>query len=202
MRRTLLTPCTVAALLLVPGHARAHLATTGLGPVYDGILHLFLSLDDLLPVFALALLAGSNGTKAARWTVFALPAAWFAGGMAGLLGGPANLPDGITSLWLPLLVLGLLVASDVKLGPSWMAILAAMLGLLHGSSNGADIATAGREASGLVGIVGAVFVLGVLVTSAVLSVRVPWARIVVRVAGSWTAATGILLLGWSLAGRA
>ena len=202
MRRAVLTPCIVAALLLVPGHASAHLATTGLGPVYDGILHLFLSLDDLLPVFALALLAGLNGPTAARWTVFALPAAWLAAGMAGFLGGPASLPNGIPSLWLPLLLLGVLVATDVKLGPSVVAILAAMLGLLHGSSNGADIATAGREAGGLVGIVGAVFVVGALVTAAVTSLRVPWARIVVRVAGSWTAATGLLLLGWSLAGRA
>lgn len=202
MRRAVLAPCAVAALLLVPAQASAHLASTGLGPVYDGILHLFLSLDDLLPVFALALLAGLNGPTAARWTVFALPAAWLAGGMAGFLAGPTGLPNAITSLWLPLLLLGLLVATDVKLGPSVVATLAAMLGLLHGSSNGADIATAGREASGLVGIVGAVFVVGVLVTAAVISLRVPWARIVVRVAGSWTAATGLLLLGWSLAGRA
>ncbi|MBK6004766.1 HupE/UreJ family protein [Ramlibacter ginsenosidimutans] len=198
----MLTHCIVAALLLVPAQASAHLATTGLGPVYDGILHLFLSLDDLLPVFALALLAGLNGPTAARWTVFALPAAWFAGGMAGFLGGPTSLPNAITSLWLPLLLLGLLVATDVKLGAYLVATLAAMLGLLHGNSNGADIASAGREASGVVGIIGAIFVVSSLVAAGVISLRVPWARIVVRVAGSWTAATGLLLLGWSLAGRA
>jgi len=28
--------------------------------------------------------------------------------------------------------------------------------------------------------------------------RAPWARIAVRVAGSWVAAAGVLLLGWSL----
>lgn len=202
MRRGVLTSCTVAALLLVPVQASAHLATTGLGPVYDGILHLFLSLDDLLPVFALALLAGLNGSKAARWTVFALPAAWFAGGMAGFLGGLPSLPNAVMSLWLPLLLLGLLVATDVRLGAYLVATLAALLGLLHGSSNGADIASAGREASGVVGIVGAVFVVSSLVAAGVIALRVPWARIVVRVAGSWTAATGLLLLGWSLAGRA
>lgn len=202
MRRAVLAPCAVAALLLVPVQANAHLASTGLGPVYDGILHLFLSLDDLLPVFALALLAGLNGPTAARWTVFAFPAAWFAGGMAGFLVGPASLPSAITSLWLPLLLLGLLVAADIKLGAYLVATLAALLGVLHGSSNGADIASAGREASGVIGIVGAVFVVSSLVAAGVISLRLPWARIVVRVAGSWTAATGLLLLGWSLAGRA
>jgi hypothetical protein len=40
-----------------------------------------------------------------------------------------------------------------------------------------------------------------LAAAAVVSLRVPWARVVVRVAGSWTAATGLLLLGWSLSGR-
>jgi hydrogenase/urease accessory protein HupE len=122
--------------------------------------------------------------------------------MAGFLAGPTGLPSAITSLWLPLLLLGLLVAADIKLAAYLVATLAALLGVLHGSSNGADIAAAGREASGVVGIVGAVFVVSSLVAAGVISLRVPWARIVVRVAGSWTAATGLLLLGWSLAGRA
>lgn len=202
MRRCMSTRCAVAALVLAPAYAHAHLTTTGLGPVYDGIVHLFLSVDDLLPVFAMALLAGLNGPTSARWAAFALPTAWFAGGMAGFHAGLTGLPTGITSPWLPLLALGLLVATDLKLKPSVVATLAVVLGLLHGSSNGADIATIGREASGLVGIVAVVFVVSALVSAAVISLRVPWARIVVRVAGSWTAATGLLLLGWSLSGRA
>jgi urease accessory protein len=35
----------------------------------------------------------------------------------------------------------------------------------------------------------------------VVSLRAPWTRIAVRVAGSWVAATGLLLLGWTLSGR-
>ena len=62
------------ALLLWPGAAHAHLVTTGLGPVYDGISHLFLSFDDLLPVVAMALLAGLNGPAAGRRALFTLPA--------------------------------------------------------------------------------------------------------------------------------
>ncbi len=199
MRRSVLTPCTVAALLLASAHAQAHLATTGLGPVYDGISHLFLSVDDLLPVLAMALLAGLNGPTSARWAVFVLPTAWLAGGMAGFQGGLTSMPTGIASL--SLLLLGILVAADVKLGPPVVATIASMLGLLHGGLNGADIATAGREASAVVGIAGAVFVVSVLITASVISLRMPWVRIVVRVAGSWTAATGLLLLGWSLSGR-
>ena len=202
MRRSLLGRCAGAALMLASARAHAHLATTGLGPVYDGVLHLFLSVDDLLPVFAMALLAGSNGPTAARWAVFALPSAWLAGGVAGFHGGLAGLPIGLASPWLPLLLLGLLVAIDVRLAPPVVLTIAVLLGVLHGGANGADIAAAGREAGGLIGIAAAAFVVSALATAAVVSLRRPWARIVVRVAGSWTGAIGLLLLGWSLAGRA
>jgi hypothetical protein len=40
-----------------------------------------------------------------------------------------------------------------------------------------------------------------LVSAAVVALRRPWARIAVRVAGSWIAAIGLLLLGWTLSGR-
>jgi urease accessory protein len=188
-----------AALLLWSAHAQAHLATTGLGPVYDGISHLLLSLDDLLPVLAMAMLAGLNGPTAARWAAFALPAAWLGGGIVGLHAGLTGLPAYITSL--SLLLIGILVAADLRLRPPVVSAAATVLGLLHGTLNGAGIAMAGREASALVGTVGAIFVIGVLVAAAVVSLRVPWARIVVRVAGSWIAATGLLLLGWSISGR-
>jgi hydrogenase/urease accessory protein HupE len=192
-------PCAVAALLLGSARAHAHLAATGLGPIYDGISHLFLSVEDLLPVLAIMLLAGLNGPASARWAVFMLPTAWLAGGMAGFHGGFTSATASITAL--SLLLLGILVAADIRLKPLALAALAAILGSLHGGSNGAEIALAGREASAVAGIVGAVFVVSVLVAAAVISLRVPWARIVVRVAGSWTAATGLLLLGWSLSGR-
>ena len=73
---------TVALLLVAyPLRAEAHLNTTGLGPVYDGALHFLLSPEDLVPVLALALLAGLRGATPGRRTMFVLPAAWFAGGL-------------------------------------------------------------------------------------------------------------------------
>jgi urease accessory protein len=187
------------ALLLEPATAHAHLVNTGFGPILDGVSHLFLSFDDLLPVVAMALLAGLNGPAAGRRALFTLPIAWLAGGIAGYLAGVAFLPAGITSL--SLLVLGILTAADRKLTPLVVTVLAAALGLLHGWLNGASIAAAGREAIGLAGMVGAIFVLVALIAAPVASLRVPWARVAVRVAGSWIAAIGLLLLGWTLSGR-
>jgi hypothetical protein len=45
-----------------------------------------------------------------------------------------------------------------------------------------------------------VFVLIVFAAAFVVQLRVQWARIAVRVAGSWIAASGLLMLGWSLRG--
>jgi hydrogenase/urease accessory protein HupE len=199
VRRGALAAAAGAWLLLAPALARAHRVDTGLGPFLDGISHLFVSFDDLLPVVALVLLGGMNGKVAARIVSFALPAAWLAGGGAGFAAGAAFLPPGITSA--SLLALGILVAADRRLPPVVIAILAGAVGLLHGWLNGAGIAAAGREVLGLVGIVAAVFALSALVSAAALRIVLPWARIALRVAGSWIAAIGLLLLGWTLSGR-
>jgi len=199
MRRRVLVAGACATFLLWPGTAHAHLVTTGLGPVYDGVSHLFLTFDDLLPVLAMALLAGLNGPAAGRRTLFTLPIAWLAAGAAGYASGAALLPAGVTSL--SLLALGILAAVDLRLAPRVVSALAVMLGIVHGWLNGASIALAGREESGLVGIAAAIFVLAALVAALVVTLRRPWTRIAVRVAGSWIAAIGLLLLGWALSGR-
>jgi NADH:ubiquinone oxidoreductase subunit H len=53
----------------------------------------------------------------------------------------------------------------------------------------------------VVGVVTALFVLVVLVAAFVVALRTPWARIAVRVGGSWIAASGLLMLGWSMRGN-
>jgi hydrogenase/urease accessory protein HupE len=188
----------VIALLSMPAVARAHLTDTGLGPVYDGIAHLLLSFEDLLPVVALALLAGLNGARAGRIVLFILPVAWLGGGIAGVLAASAAPPSIVTSL--SLLALGVLTAASARLRPALVVVLATTLGLTHGWLNGAGIAAAGREASGLIGIAGTVFVVLALASALVVSLHRPWTRLAVRVTGSWFAAVGLLMLGWGLRG--
>jgi hydrogenase/urease accessory protein HupE len=183
---------------LLPAVAQAHLVTTGLGPVYDGISHVLVSPDDLVPVIAMALLAGLNGPAAGRRTLFVLTGAWLTGGVAGLLvAGPA-IPGAATTA--SFLVLGVLVAADRRLAPATVALVASALGILHGWLNGAGIAASGREALALAGIGAAVFVVVALVAAFVSSLKAGWSRVAVRVAGSWVAAIGLLMLGWGLRG--
>ena len=52
-----------------------------------------------------------------------------------------------------------------------------------------------------VGLAAAIFVLVVLVAALVVQLRAHWARVAVRVGGSWIAASGLLMLGWSMRGN-
>jgi len=40
-----------------------------------------------------------------------------------------------------------------------------------------------------------------MVSALIVSLKKPWTRIVVRVAGSWVAAIGMLMFGWMMRGQ-
>ena len=185
-----------SAIVLVPVPSHAHLLTTGLGPLYDGVFHFALTPEDFLPALALALLAGQRGVRAGRLALFALPSAWFVGGLVGLVVPALHPAPALTTI--SFLALGGLVAAAARLRTEWVAALAVTVGFLHGNLNGAAMSQAGRGVLGVVGIVAVVFAIVALAAARVASLRAEWARIAVRVAGSWIAAIGLLLLGWSL----
>jgi urease accessory protein len=56
----------------------------------------------------------------------------------------------------------------------------------------------GPGAAGLLGICASLFVLLALVAAVTVSLSGNWARIVMRVAGSWIAAVGLLMFGWMI----
>ena len=188
----------VAAVLLAPSLAHAHLVTSGLGPFYDGAMHLALSPDDLLGLVAAALLAGLCGPRAGRWTLAVLPAAWLAGAMVGLVASGVPPLPGLSIL--SFVALGVLVALDAKL-PGWaVATLGGLFGLLHGLLNGVALAQANAGMANVLGIVATVAILLLLISAAVVSLRPAWTRVAVRVAGSWVVAVGMLMFGWMYRG--
>jgi hydrogenase/urease accessory protein HupE len=185
-----------AALLSLAAPAEAHLVTTGLGPVYDGIAHLVLSPADLALVVALTLLAGMRGARVGRSILAVLPISWLAGGVTGL-----TLPAVSSLEWTTgagFLLVGALVAADWDLSVSVVAALAATIGALHGFLTGAALSQVPSAGLELLGTVVALLVVITLVAGLVVSLRAYWARIAVRVLGSWVAATGLLMLGWTL----
>ena len=185
-------------LMIFPTHAEAHLKSTGLGPVYDGLLHFILSPEDFLPVLALALWAGLRGAEYGRTVLFVLPVSWLIGGLVGL----RMIAAGSTALTcISFLLLGGLLAADAKLSLRATTILAGIVGLFHGYLNGSGMGRPENGGPALLGLIFAVFVLVAVAAAFVVRLRRHGEHIAVRVMGSWIAASGLLMLGWAARGQ-
>ena len=128
-----------AALLSFALPADAHLVTTGLGPIYDGIAHLVMSPADVALVVALTLLAGMRGARVGRTILAVLPISWLAGGLTGL-----GLPAASRLEWTTgacFLFVGALVAADRNLSTGVVAAVAATVGSVHGFLAGSALST-------------------------------------------------------------
>jgi urease accessory protein len=195
MKRARLIMATAATVFfLCPLPASAHLNSTGMGPVYDGLLHFLLSPEDIVPVVALAMFAGLRGSEYSRRALFLLPASWFVGCFLGtMFQWAASWPVAAISF----LVFGGLVAANAQLSLRTMTVLPGLLGLVHGWMNGAGVRWSFSLVAAYAGLVGGIFVVVALVSAFVIRLRPPWARIAVRVAGSWIVASGLLFLGWA-----
>ncbi|MEM6673322.1 MAG: HupE/UreJ family protein [Planctomycetota bacterium] len=179
----------------------AHLVQTGFGSFYDGVAHALVSIEDLLLIVGLGLLSGLRGRAVARGVVIALPLAWLVGAAAGaLLGGPTSMAVATS---LTFLGVGALVALDARLQRSVVVALAAAGGAFHGYLNGVALRELDGVALAISGVVLAVFTLVTFTGSfAACSTGPHWRRVAVRVAGSWMAAIGLLMVGWSIRGGA
>jgi urease accessory protein len=195
--RAILFWLTLVTTLSVAPLAHAHLVNTGFGPFDDGLTHLFVTPEDLLPVVALALLAGLRGPRFGRTVLFALPVAWVAGSAFGLwLAPPITLPLAETIFTI---ALGLLLATDTLLPLASIASLAILLGLLHGLLNGSELPkTSSSSQISVAGVGVALFVAVSLMAGQASAVHIPWLRVAVRVVGSWIVAIGLLMLGWAM----
>jgi hydrogenase/urease accessory protein HupE len=178
--------------------ARAHLVSSGMGPTYDGILHFLTSPEDLVTTIGLALLAGQNGASQGRWAAFVAPTAWLFAGLAGWNLVMAGTPPYVSTFWL--LLIGGLVLAKVRLPLPAMTLLCAVFGFCHGLLNGARWGPSWPALVGLLSLTAAVFIVVCLASATVVQLKPFWAQVAVRVAGSWMAASGMLMLGWSMRG--
>ena len=192
--------CVIVALAVAifSKPAEAHLNSTGMGPIYDGLFHFLMSPEELIPALALALLAGLRGAAYGRRAAFTLPPAWLGGSLFGLTAAATSGGAVLSPFWF--LLLGGLVIADAKLSLSAMTVLAALLGVVHGHLNGTGMGHSGSAVVALLGLTSGVLCVFVLVAAFVVQLRAQWARIAVRVAGSWIAASGLLMLGWFFRG--
>jgi urease accessory protein len=179
-------------LLLWPTRALAH-PMKGVGDFYAGMLHPMTAIECILPMVALSLLAGQQGRNTAIGILISFP---FASVVGALLGLSIPVPHSVAIInTAAMAVLGILVAINQALPFQLSMGLSAILGLTIGWANAGELTT---ETSPYRFIPGLALAGLLVVTYGVGLVRrldVPWARIGVRVAGSWIAAVGILALG-------
>ena len=183
-------------LLAAATPAQAHLMNSGFGPFYDGLAHPLLSPEDLLPALAVILLAGLGGARQGRCVLATLPLAWLAGMAGGWAIGLPGVPAWLTAV--ATAAIGALVASDVRLPLTLVVAIAAALGALHGYDNGRDLAATTGALVAILGIASSLFATTSLVAGQVTVLKAPWARLAVRIGGSWIAAVGLLMFGWSM----
>lgn len=187
----------MAWLLAIAADAHAHSAAKGIGDFYAGGLHALTALEHVLPFLALGILAGQQGQKAEPVLgMFCIA----------LLVGAA------LAIWIPevpylavlnissAIVLGGLIALAKPLPAAIFYAIAVVFGLSHGFANGEGMAEGTKPYLFIPGVALAGLVVtayGLIVTDWLLRRKAGWLHIAVRVAGSWIAAIGILVLAVS-----
>jgi len=176
--------------------ACAHVASAQAGAFYAGLLHPLTAPERVLPMLALGLLAGQRGLNESQGVLLAFVVALAAG--AGLA------PSGTAPGWIALLNVGSLVVIGGLVATAWrwpVALLYALalgFGATHGYANGAALPLDGSPPIFVLGLVAAALLAtgyGLVVSDALRRLKPNWPRVAVRVAGSWVAAVGILVLG-------
>ena len=181
-----------AGFVLLPGSAWAHAPLAGVGDFYAGLLHPLTDLPAILPLLALGLLTGQAGRVQGLIAILT--------GIAAALGGGAVAvqlgwwPAAPTILALSTLAAALLVAADIRLPQAGLLAATGMLGATLGVMQASTLPTAGFAAGVAVGISLAALYL----QAAVARITPAWARIGVRVLGSWLAAIQLMVLGLEL----
>jgi hydrogenase/urease accessory protein HupE len=182
-------------LLCLPAAVAAH-PMKGVGDFYSGMLHPLTALEFLLSWIALAMFAGQQGRKTALLALAIFPSALVLGASLGtVVASPAWLPA-MNLVLIP--ILGLAVVLAISFPTPATVILVALVGLLHGLANGAEITapvSPWRFIPGLATIAVLVLAYGI---GLVRTVKKPWTRIAVRVAGSWITAAGIMICAFKL----
>jgi urease accessory protein len=197
MTRRVACGAVAGALIVVLASASpgsAHTVSNRFGDFYGGVLHPLTALEHALPILALGLLAGQQGERAARWLVLVFPLALLSG--AGLAAVAPSFPSMSLLNAASFVALGLLVAAGRRLPLPVLIALGAVFGLSHGYENGRAMVPGTSVHLFILGVATAGGLVMALVSAATIDLAErAWARVGVRILGSWIAAIGIMIIG-------
>lgn len=166
----------------------------------DGLTHPVLGIDHLVAMVCVGVVSAVIGKKA-MWVIpSAFVAAMAVGGTLSLNG--LAVPRAELLIAASLVVLGAMIAlwgtpvTASRSSPLWIALASVVLfGAAHGSAHGAEIPSTADPTHFTLGFVlgtAALHLVGVL--AGTIAVRLHWALVVLRLAGTFTAALGMGLL--------
>ena len=197
MRRWL----TVLSLVLWPEAASAHGAVPGIEGFYQGLVHPFVEIGEVLAVIVIGFIIGRHD-KAVRGNAWpAYLGALILGMLAGLL---VPRPEQISLVpWALGLVGGVIVAIHRKLPHRLLYAIAitagALAGLVATPDGGEWRDIAFTAAGGLTGLLLALFYAIAAAIWIDRHRRWPWLQIGLRILGSWIAAICVLMLALAIA---
>jgi urease accessory protein len=185
------------ALAVMVEPAQAHAPIKGIGAFYNGLLHPLFVPAHLLLVFGFGLLLGQHAPNTSRFGWLAFVAALWTGLVIGHLSG-TDVP--VMLLLLTALAAGLLVAVDWSIPGVAAAALGGVAGFTIGMDSMPEPLTSKETLLALAGTgVGAALIVS-YIGGAAAWLQAPWQRIGIRVAGSWTAASALLVLALAIVG--
>jgi len=176
----------------VPAVAEAHTPIEGLGDFYNGMLHPVVVPAHLLALLGIGLLIGRQPQAALQPAALAFLAATTLGLLGAGLGWSVNAE---TLLLAGAAISGLLLAWGSPL-PGWLGTASGIaLGFAIGTDSGQGITESQAVAAALTGTGVAVYLLFLYALAVSDTLRkYQWQQVAIRVAGSWIAASAIMVI--------
>ena len=184
------------AILLLPGAALAHSPIPGIGGFYEGLLHPLLVPAHLLALVGLGLWLGQQPLPRIESALLSFSLLLVAGLVLAAFAPPGG---GQTSLLLACaLGVGLLVAAAWSLPRYATAGVAGVVGLLVGLDSAPEATGMRARLIVLAGVGVGVHLLLLNVVALTSYAHKPWLKVGVRVLGSWSAASALMVLALAL----
>lgn len=188
-----------SALMLCPGFAFAHTPIKGINNFYNGALHPLLVPSHLLLLIAFGLFLGQQGMKEKQGAIMVFMLATLLGLIAAWFSPGTPLEQVMLS---SAAVIGILVALSPRLILPWCTIVAAICGLLLGIDSTQESLSGEAKFVTLFGSGAGIYFFSLYpMALADYFNKVHWQQIIIRVMGSWLAASALLVLALSLRGQ-
>lgn len=164
---------------------------------YNGLLHPVLVTSHLLLILALGLFLGQQGIRENQPAVIVFLFAIIAGLAASWFANVSNLE---TVVLFAAALLGLLIATGVKLDVYWCSFISAVAGVFAGMDSAQEVLSGKDKFVSLFGSgVGLYFLSLYPMAFADYFKKQQWQKISVRVFGSWIATSSLLVLALTFA---